>query len=106
MGFSTGFLGGTGVYCDREGMMPLFLIAYDLKDKESPAYKELDKRIGSLEGAERIQESVWVFHGETPISLVKQLWSHGHEEDKLFIAEISGTPYTKPVSWLLRKHPG
>lgn len=86
--------------------MPLFLIAYDLKDKEPAAYDELDNKIGPLGGAEKIQESVWVFHSEAPTILVKQLWSQGHEGDKLFIAEISGTPYTKPVSWLLRKHPG
>lgn len=86
--------------------MPLYLVAYDLKDKEPAAYAGLDKEIYALGNVERIQESVWVLHSdETPKSLGEQLWSYGHEGDRLFIAEISGLPYTKPVSWLLQKHP-
>ncbi len=87
--------------------MPLYLIAYDLKDKDSDAYAEIEKALESI-GAKRVLESVWTLDSPDGMqdveSIGRRLELVIHKEDEILVVETTGPVHRpKRTSELLKK---
>jgi len=71
----------------------LFLISYDINEKDAFEYKPLWARLGEI-GAKRILYSEWVVSGSSASQLYDQIAPLLQKKDRLLVQEV-----TSNVSW-------
>jgi hypothetical protein len=73
--------------------MHSLLVTYDLvgTDDSSDNYKKLIARIKEYDDCARVELSTWLVKtGKQSKEVRDELWSHMHEDDRLFVAKLDG----------------
>ena len=68
-----------------------YIITYDLKDKDSQTYQELDNFINEVFDAEKTQDSVWIIKKSNTTSeeIFNQIMKNIKKDDKILVAEVN-----------------